>query len=488
MAKKAVSRRRSSKKRRTISSVSVESSERDWTLGLDGLHQGVVGGEFTGRMIATVMQHDKESIKASLRAISNMTGISASSSNVAYASADTLDDDANYHVLEELGVLVVNHYEVDTTATAAITPQDHNMMMEPEQWNYAMGGRTTSDGLPDSALESVLAPAGMSKDYLLGMRQAIDVILEQQSGAAASPSVADSMPFEQLATWGLSMTGVTGSRFSGKGVRVAVLDSGFDTAHPDFEGRSVTAETFIPSHEPDSDEQDRSGHGTHVIGTACGPEQPGIGPRYGIAHGAEIFSAKVLRQRPDGRASGADGWILAGLNWALGSECQVINMSLGSRATSANFPVSYERAAQRGLARGSLIIAATGNSSRRGMGFIDAVGRPANCPSIAAVAAIDSGRAVADFSNGQRFGNGGEVNFCGPGVKVLSSVPMPHRRDEFNGTSMATPHATGIAALICEETGLTGIDLYLEMRRRVLDLGDRANLGHGLVMAQHAFV
>jgi len=90
-------------------------------------------------------------------------------------------------------------------------------------------------------------------------------------------------------------------------------------------------------------------------------------------------------------------------------------------------------------------------------------------------------RDFADFSNGQRFNNGGEVNLAGPGVAVLSSVPIPRRRAGFNGTSMATPHVAGCAALIHQETGLTGVALYRELRRRAMNLGRGRDFGHGLV-------
>ena len=151
-----------------------------------------------------------------------------------------------------------------------------------------------------------------------------------------------------------------------------------------------------------------------------------------MAYEAEIFSGKVLRQGANGRASGADGWILEGIDWAMRNQCQIISMSLGAPVNSSSFPTSYERAAQRGLQAGILIIAATGNDSERRKGFIAPVGRPANCPSIAAVGAIDVQNLIADFSNGQKFGNGGEVNFVGPGVDVLSSCLLytsPSPRD-----------------------------------------------------------
>lgn len=461
-------------------------------------------GQTTGRLIMTVTDAKPDEVKAAMRTMSNRTGRSAAAANVMNASdfddADFDKDgdvsDANYVVLDELGIVIMNVDPDERSAAMTATAQDDSVIVEPEYWNFPLGFEMRNPAIPDAprldpgdTFPRPGAPdgdvfSGASREFLTGARAMIDLLLQQDSGSSAADintaqqrCIHDS----RTATWGVHATEVDQSSLSGHGVKVAVLDTGFDVSHPDFGGRTVHRASFIPSSEPDNDANDRNGHGTHCIGTACGSRTSVFGPRYGIAHEAEIFSGKVLRQDASGRAAGADGWILAGMNWALSNGCELVSMSLGSRANSASFPMNYEMAARRGLQAGTLIIAASGNDSRRQFGHIDPVGRPANCPSIAAVAAIDNCFRVASFSNGQRFGNGGEINFSGPGVAVLSSSPMPRGTTTLNGTSMATPHAAGIAALICQQTGFRGIDLYREMRRRTLRLGNPRDFGNGLV-------
>jgi subtilisin family serine protease len=197
--------------------------------------------------------------------------------------------------------------------------------------------------------------------------------------------------FDEVATgvtWGLEATGVMGSRWSGQGVKVAVLDTGLDLAHPDFAGRVIHSESLVPA--PGGGmlpPQNIPRHGTHCIGTACGPRDPGIAPRYGIAFEAEIYVGKVLNNRvtPPG-ASGLDGWILAGINWAIRQGCRVISLSI-SGPQSQSF-AAYEIAAKRAL-QTTAIIAAVGNDSNRRLGIVRPVGSPASCLSILGVGAID---------------------------------------------------------------------------------------------------
>jgi subtilisin family serine protease len=278
-------------------------------------------------------------------------------------------------------------------------------------------------------------------------------------------------------TWGLQATGVYASHATGAGIKVAILDTGLDLEHPDFQGRTIVSQSFVPN----EDACDVLGHGTHCAGTACGGLKPSRLPRYGVAHEAEIYVGKVLGNE----GFGSSAWVLAGMEWALTSGCQIISMSLGS-ATEAGEPFSdfYETVAQRILDQGTLIIAAAGNESERTHGAIKPVASPANCPSIMAVAALDSNLQVGDFSCGGTDLEGGQVDIAAPGVEIYSSVPMPKQYDSYSGTSMAAPHVAGIAALYAQTTGLRGRELWSVLTQNALRLNlSSRDIGIGLAQA-----
>ncbi|GAB90825.1 S8 family serine peptidase [Gordonia rhizosphera] len=274
-------------------------------------------------------------------------------------------------------------------------------------------------------------------------------------------------------TWGLQATRATTSQFDGTGVNVAVLDTGFDLNHPDFAGRTITTKSFITGQNV----QDGNGHGTHCVGTSCGPKRPGQGPRYGVAAGANIFVGKVLSNQ----GSGSDTGILAGIEWALANRCAVISMSLGANNPQ---PVrAYEEVGRRALAAGSLIIAAAGNNAARpgNPGF---VGSPANSPSILAVAALASDLRIASFSARATTVEGGAIDIAAPGVDVYSSWPLPDRYNTISGTSMATPHVAGIAALIAQSTGKRGQELWKALINGTEGLMlPKEDVGSGLAVA-----
>lgn len=275
-------------------------------------------------------------------------------------------------------------------------------------------------------------------------------------------------------TWGLRATAVDAATATGRGVRVAVLDTGLDLAHPDFAGRSITSQSFVAG-EPVADGQ---GHGTHTTGTACGPADPLVGRRYGVAAEAEIFAGKVLNDA----GFGTDASVLAGIDWAITSACQVISMSLGADIREVS--TAYETVGRRALEAGTLIVAAAGNNASRSIGNRGFVGVPANSPSIMAVAAVDADLRVADFSAASNPVAGGQVDIAGPGVDVYSSWPLPRRYNTISGTSMATPHVAGIAALWAQTRGLRATELWdaLVGAAQTLDL-PAADVGVGLVRA-----
>jgi subtilisin family serine protease len=282
---------------------------------------------------------------------------------------------------------------------------------------------------------------------------------------------------EAHATWGLQTTRVTFSRFTGRGVRVAILDTGLDLQHPDFAGRSIVSQSFVAGASVD----DVMGHGTYCAGVACGPASPAQPPRYGIAGDADLYIGKIIGD--DGR--GTDGSILAGIDWAVRSGCAIVSLSVGTPvAPGAPFSPIYEQVAQRALAAGTVIMAAAGNDSVRPDG-IAPVDHPGNCPSIMAVAAIDEYLRIAPFSCGGINADRGEVDIAAPGVAIRSSWPRPALYRMDSGTSMAVPYAAGIAALFAEANpSIRGRDLFDLLTRGARPLGLPArDVGAGLIQA-----
>jgi subtilisin len=267
-------------------------------------------------------------------------------------------------------------------------------------------------------------------------------------------------------TWGLTATRVPGSRFTGRGIKLAVLDTGIDLTHPDFAGRNLHTQSFVDGEAV----QDLHGHGTHCCGSAAGPLKPSAGvPRYGVAYQAELYVGKVL----DNTGRGTDASILAGINWAVQNQCAIVSMSLGGATRIGEaYSEVYETAARRAAVRGTLIIAAAGNESRR----------PQEIAPVA-VAAVDQTDMVARFSCAGLNPAGGDINVTGPGVDVFSSWPLPVNYKTISGTSMATPHVAGITALYAESTALRGFALANAMLRASRRLETIRDFGWGLVQS-----
>ena len=279
-------------------------------------------------------------------------------------------------------------------------------------------------------------------------------------------------------TWGIAAVGAETSSYTGKGIKVAVLDTGLEAGHPDFQGRQIVTKSFVTGESAD----DGHGHGTHCAGTAVGGRAGRNGLRYGVASSADLFVGKVLNNRGAGRERD----ILNGMLWAINAGCDVISMSLGRAVRPGEPPApEYERLGRRALANGSLVVAAAGNNSSRNFGFIAPVDAPADSGSVMAVAAVDHVMNIAEFSNGGINPNGGQVDLAGPGVGVMSSVPQPESYKKLSGTSMACPQVAGVAALWAEsDPKLRATALWNKLIATAKHLSlPRRDVGAGLVQA-----
>jgi len=260
----------------------------------------------------------------------------------------------------------------------------------------------------------------------------------------------------------------------GTGVKVGIIDTGIDLDHTDL---AVAGDVTFVSGTTSGD--DDHGHGTHVAGTVAALDNDyGVA---GVAPEAELYAIKVL----DSRGSGYWSDVVAGIEWAMDHGLQVINLSLGGTSGSTALETVCNVAYEAGV----LIVAAAGNSGNT-WGFGDRVIFPAKYDTVMAVAATDSSDERASFSS-----TGPDVEIAAPGVSIYST----NRSNTYttkNGTSMASPHVAGVAALVIA----SGIDdtngnmrINDEVRERLQqtadDLGDIGRdewYGYGLVDADEA--
>ncbi|MDJ0903461.1 MAG: S8 family serine peptidase [Xenococcus sp. MO_188.B8] len=432
--------------------------------------------ETTGRYIVVFRD---DATTAGLDFLRSSCGVNnvASAADFANSAVDPNQvSDADGILLPTLGIMVVSN--IDSNALNQIrqnvASNSSILSVEPERIFYANSAQPSSDyfhGFADAAV------------YLR------DKFGNSQEQVESLQSTAPPFFDDASSTWGLKATDVINSGFTGRGIKVAVLDTGMDLGHPDFSGRAITSASFIPNESVD----DLNGHGTHCIGTACGGTDLN-GRRYGVASEATIFAGKVLNNDP---GSGPTGGIIEGIEWAINNDCEIISLSLGNR-----FPFSetdYETVGLRALREGSLIVASAGNHRIRGNSipprFPGTVGQPGNSPSIMAVAAVDNTLRLGSFSVTSGSGFGANVDIAAPGVNVYSSLPTVSsvigrrlggvtRYGSINGTSMAAPHVAGIAALYAEATGERGDSLWRALTSRASRLSlPNADVGSGLVQA-----
>ncbi|GGP32154.1 hypothetical protein GCM10010278_02490 [Streptomyces melanogenes] len=239
--------------------------------------------------------------------------------------------------------------------------------------------------------------------------------------------------------------------YDGKGVKIAVLDTGVDKTHDDLKDQVVEEKNFSAS--PDT--ADRVGHGTHVASIAAGTGAKSGGKYKGVAPGAKIISGKVLN---DG-GRGDDSSIIAGMEWAAAEGADVVNLSLGSPDSPGVDPLEAmvdKLSAEKGI----LFAVAAGNE---GEGGESTLGSPGSADAALTVGAVDRDDKLAPFSSiGPRTGDGAvKPDVTAPGVAIAAAAAAgsaidtdpstPHPAPgylQIDGTSMATPHVAGAAAIL----------------------------------------
>ncbi|WP_405113934.1 S8 family serine peptidase [Micromonospora sp. NBC_01405] len=237
--------------------------------------------------------------------------------------------------------------------------------------------------------------------------------------------------------------------YDGTGVKVAVLDTGIDPSHPDFAGKIADSRSFIPGEEV----KDGHGHGTHVASTIAGSGSASGGKNKGVAPGAQLLIGKVLG---DG-GSGLDSGIIAGMEWAARSGAKVISMSLGGPGTDGTDPMALA-VNQLTAETGALFTIAAGNEGESGASTL---GSPGTADAALTVGAVDDADDIAYFSSrGPRVGDGAiKPEITAPGVAIVAAraagtslgKPVDPHHTSASGTSMATPHVAGAAAILAQQ-------------------------------------
>ncbi|NUT53315.1 MAG: S8 family serine peptidase, partial [Saccharothrix sp.] len=282
----------------------------------------------------------------------------------------------------------------------------------------SVAARTAKSGTA-AAFRALVDDPGVEKIWLDGMRKPL---LDRSTTQIGAPTA-----------WQAGYTG--------KGVKVAVVDSGVDQTNPDLAGQEIAQRDFTEDAEP----VDLVGHGTHVAATVAGN-----GPKYrGVAPDARIIDAKVCS------IDCMESWIVEGMQWAVDQGADVVNMSLGGTDTPDDDPL--ELAVEALSARsGALFVIAAGNSGGSGT-----LSSPASADAALAVGAVERDDSIADFSSrGPRVGDGApRPDITAPGVDIVAAksstgqigTPVDADHVALSGTSMATPHVAGAAAIVAQQ-------------------------------------
>lgn len=320
--------------------------------------------------------------------------------------------------------------------------------------------------VPEEALERLgQDPAVVYIEENLTIRLPDRTVRALSTKSAAAPLAVGE--YEQ--SWGVRRIGAEfmhDSGITGRGVKIAVLDTGIDYNHPELKANYKGGVNLINPGSTDPRDDATSSHGTHVAGIIAaarnGAEVVGVAPD------AELYAVKILGG--DGRGDSAT--VAEGILWAVDNGMDIINISAASIPSTA-----VQEALQAAENAGILVVAAAGNESGQPISF------PASFEPVIAVTATDQSDNLAPFSN-----QGPQADLAAPGVRIKSTFRVESGSyGEISGTSQAAPHVTGLAALLLSADPLLSLDgLRLRLQELALDLGAPGRdplYGYGLAQA-----
>ena len=337
---------------------------------------------------------------------------------------------------------------------------------EATQIHRQLGGQVR-ETISDIGVQVVTVPKGQANEKVKAYRANVRVAYAEPDFVAKAVGSPDDPLFGYQ--WGLSKVEApqawdvtTGS----SSIKIAILDTGVDPNHPDLAGKIVSNINFSGSNTTN----DVYGHGTHVAGIAAAITNNGIGVA-GLGYSSSIMNVKVLGDDGVGYWS----WVAQGIIWAADHGAQIINLSLGGSDTSSTLEDAINYAWNKGV----VVITAAGNNGNSSPFY------PAYYPNCLAVAATDANDAKASWSN-----YGDWVDVAAPGVSVYSTMTNGGYW-YMSGTSMASPHVAGLAALVFTTVSDTNGDGKLndEVRSRIESTCDDigvTGIGHGRIDAARA--